>query len=103
MDVIEGGANPDAHKNRRILPQCDICGIALRGPMPKPYWVAPSATAPDEHGNPKMEESTVRVYLCKDHRQSMRDALDNAYRRERDRQLAGQRMFPGSPGLRPLD
>lgn len=102
MDLIDGGDEPNAHMHRRIRPSCDLCGAPLKGPMPKPLWIAPSARALDENGHPEMEDSVVRVYLCGEHRKALEDAMHSAWRRERDRRLQGQRMFPDVSPVRPV-
>ena len=103
MNLIEGGNEPGAHMQRRMRPTCDICGVVLRGPMPKPFWMAPSARGSYAHGHPAMDDSTVRVYLCFEHRKVVQDAVDSTWRREADRTIAGQGMFPGNPSVRPVE
>jgi hypothetical protein len=103
MDVIQGGGEPDANMHRRMRADCDICGAPLKGRMPKPWWVAPAASKPDERGHPVIGDSIVRVYLCGEHRATLKGAFDSAWRRERDRMLAGQKMISGSSSLHRVD
>jgi hypothetical protein len=103
MDVIEGGGEPEANLHRRIRANCDVCGAALQGPMPKPFWMAPSARETDDHGHPVMEDSIVRVYLCAEHRKALQGAIDSAWRRERDRTIARQKMLPRRSSVRPVE
>jgi len=103
MDLIKGGDEPQAHMHRRMSPECDLCGAPLKGPMPKPYWVAASARHDDEHGHPVPEDAHIRMYLCKEHRAQMEEALQRAYRRERNRSIQGQRLFPQIPSVRPVE
>lgn len=103
MDLIEGGAEPGAHMHRRMRPNCDLCGTELKGPMPKPFWLAPSARDADEHGHPTMENSLVRVYLCREHRLALDSAITSAWERERDRNIHRRPMPTGVPSVRPVN
>jgi hypothetical protein len=71
--------------------------------MPKPFWMAPSARETNDDGHPVMVDSIVRVYLCAEHRKALQAAIDSAWRRERDRKVAGQKMFPSDPSVRPVE
>ena len=94
MKVHVGGGDPQAHLHRREDPTCDLCGESLKGAMPLPLWVAPS-DGKDEQGHPLPNESSViRMYFCKTHRDELNAAMLKAGRRERNRSLKGQRMYP---------
>ncbi|MCR6647293.1 MAG: hypothetical protein NVV70_03805 [Cellulomonas sp.] len=43
------------------------------------------------------------MYLCKEHRTLMSNALEHAQLRERDRLVKGQKMFPEFNHLRPVE
>jgi hypothetical protein len=94
MKIVEGGNDPLAHMHRREMPNCDICGAELRGRMPKPFWVASSSRRTDQFGRPLPEDTAVRVYLCKEHRELFEQTmLQRAWKREVNRRMKGQRMF----------
>ncbi len=101
MEVIEGGGDSRAHLQRRMLPFCDLCGVELKGRMPNPFWAARSDQR-DDQGHPA-PGAAVRLYLCKQHRESMAKAIDSAWQRETHRTVSGQRMFPSLPHLHGLD
>lgn len=101
MDLIEGGGQPNAHLHRTAMPNCDLCGADLKGRMPNPYWVATSDHK-DADGYPA-PGATVRMYLCKEHREAMKEAIERAWKREIHRDLAGQRMLPDLPHLHEVE